>query len=99
MTPEDQLKASAERELGAFLTVVSESFGAGQARRAADVWLDELEKREIPGAGGNFRAVTIAAAVRLAPWLNSGSGSRPAPRLNIPANELEELVPPERAGR
>jgi hypothetical protein len=93
MTPEDQLRASAERELGAFLKVVSESFGAAQARRAADAWLDEFERMELPGAGGNFRAVTIAAAARLAAWLNTGSGSR----LNIPATEFEALVPSERA--
>lgn len=38
-----QLISWAERELGAFLDVVVNSFGAEQARLAAEDWFEELE--------------------------------------------------------
>jgi len=70
----------AEHELGAFITAVSDSFGADHSRRAAEDWLAELERAEfnsivtLPEARREFRAVTIAAAVRLAGWLNDHGG-------------------------
>jgi RecB family exonuclease len=66
----EHLMASAERELGAFISAVSELFSADHAQRAADDWLAELERAELDSmntlaqARREFRAVTIAAAVR-----------------------------------
>ena len=37
------LKVSAEREIGAFIQVVTDSFGLDEARLAAEDWLQELE--------------------------------------------------------
>ena len=67
MTLQEHLMASAERELGAFMSAVSESFGAEHARRAADDWLDEFDRIDtLPVTKREFGAITIAAAVRLA---------------------------------
>ena len=72
MSPREHLMASAERELGAFMSAVSEMFGAEHARRAADDWLDEFERMDtLPEIGSHFRSVTIAAAVRLATSLHA----------------------------
>ena len=59
--------ASAERELSAFITAVHQLFGPGQARRAADIWMEELEQTDwISEAQAiDWRAATIAAAIRL----------------------------------
>jgi hypothetical protein len=59
--------ASAERELSAFVTAVHQLFGAEQAWRAADSWIEELE-RDWPSEAPviDWRKVTIAAAGRLA---------------------------------
>jgi hypothetical protein len=38
----------AERELGAFISVVTELFASEQARLAAEDWLDELALMEAP---------------------------------------------------
>ena len=68
--------ATAERELGAFMRAVSETFGAEYARRAADDWLDEFERMDtMPEMRSHFGSVTIAAAVRLAASLNAGRQS------------------------
>jgi hypothetical protein len=58
----------AERELGAFITVVTELYGPDQARISAADWLDELESTEriIGSTSRELRFITIAAAVRLA---------------------------------
>jgi len=58
--------ASAERELSAFITAVHQLFGPGQARRAADIWMEELEQTDwISEAQAiDWRAATIAAAAR-----------------------------------
>ena len=37
--------ALAERELSAFITAVHQLFGAEQSWRAADSWIEELERR------------------------------------------------------
>jgi hypothetical protein len=80
MNLKEHLRASAERELGAFMRAVSELFGTEQAQRAAEDWLDELERRDtLPETRRDFGAITIAAAVRLATWLNA-DGGHPARR-------------------
>ena len=69
-----RLLDSAARELGAFIGGVSESLGPEHAGRAADCWLDELERIEVlHETQRDFRAITIAAAVRLATCLGTGS--------------------------
>jgi len=58
----------AERELSSFVAAVTELYGAGQARPSAEAWLDESELMDSPprSEARNWRAVTIAAAARLA---------------------------------
>jgi len=60
--------AVAERELSAFVTAVHQLFGAEQAWRAADSWIEELERADWPTEALviHWRKVTIAAAGRLA---------------------------------
>lgn len=60
--------ASAERELSAFTTAVHQLFGPEQARRAADIWMEELEQTDWMSEAQaiDWRAATIAVAVRLA---------------------------------
>jgi hypothetical protein len=57
----------AERELSAFVTAVHQLFGAEQASRAADSWIEELERTDWPSEAPviDWRKVTIAAAGRL----------------------------------
>ena len=66
------LMSMAERELGAFMSAVTDSYGAEQAEAAAADWIDEFELMDgLPGATtGKWRLVTIAAAARLARRLN-----------------------------
>jgi plasmid stabilization system protein ParE len=76
MDLKEHLMASAERELGAYMSAVSELFGPEQAPRAADDWLDEFERMEaLPETRRDFGAITIGAAVRLATWLNANGGT------------------------
>ena len=58
----------AERELGSFISAVTELFGSEQARLAVEDWLDELELMEtLSGLNvRNWRSITIAASARLA---------------------------------
>ncbi len=60
--------ALAERELGSFLTAVTELYGPQEARFSADDWLDELElTATLPGPNSrDWRQITIAASARLA---------------------------------
>jgi hypothetical protein len=62
------LMTMAQRELSAFITAVAELFGPEQARLSAEAWLDELASMDwLPGpTSRDWRAVTIAALVRLA---------------------------------
>jgi hypothetical protein len=62
----------AERELSAFTAAVAELFGADQARVSAEDWLDELELMDAShrSTRRDWRAITIAASVRLANRLN-----------------------------
>jgi hypothetical protein len=63
-----KLMTIATRELGAFISTVTELFGSEQARLAAEDWLDELDLTEtVPGlTGRDWRSITIAASARLA---------------------------------
>src|SRR5271166_1707088 len=62
----------AERELSAFIAAVAELFGADQARMSAEDWLDEsgLMDESPRSTPRDWRAITIAASVRLANRLN-----------------------------
>jgi len=61
------LMSTAERELGAFISTVTELYGPEQARLSAGDWLDELESMDaLPGSSRELRVITIAAAERLA---------------------------------
>jgi hypothetical protein len=63
----------AEKELAAFARAVTELFGAEQARRAVEDWIEELEFSDWPAGSAlpHCRQVTIAAAARLANRVNS----------------------------
>jgi len=62
----------AERELSAFIAAVAELFGADQAKMSVEDWLDESELMDVSPrfTCRDWRAVTIAASVRLANRLN-----------------------------
>jgi hypothetical protein len=62
----------AERELSAFIAAVAELFGADQARMSAEDWLDESGLMDVSprSTPRDWRAITIAASVRLANRLN-----------------------------
>ena len=62
----------AERELSAFINAVSALYGVEQSLRSAEDWLEEwelLDGRPLSEVR-DWRAVTIAAAARLANRLN-----------------------------
>jgi len=63
----------AERELGAFIRAVTESFGPEQARLAAEDWVDELELMDaLPGpTRRDWGLVTVGASAQLARRLNT----------------------------
>ena len=65
----------AERELGAFISAVTELFGSEQGRLAAEDWLDELVLMETPPGltRRDWRSTTIAASMRLANRVNASS--------------------------
>jgi hypothetical protein len=62
----------AERELGAFISAVTELFGSEQVRLAAEDWLDELVLMETL-TSPDCRLITIAASARLAYRVNASS--------------------------
>ena len=70
-----KLMTMAEREIGAFISAVTELFGSEQARLAAEDWLDELVLMEtLPGlTSRDWRLITIAASARLANRVNASS--------------------------
>ena len=70
-----KLMTMAERELGAFISAVTELFGSEQARLATEDWLDELVLMEtLPGlTSRDWRSITIAASARLANRVNASS--------------------------
>jgi len=65
----------AERELSAFTGAVTELFGTEQARVSTEDWLEELTLMDMPSRSKerNWRAVTIAAAARLAKRLDTAT--------------------------
>jgi hypothetical protein len=67
------LRAIAERELGAFIRAVAELFGPHQAKLAAEAWVDELELMDaLPGPNRrDWGSVTIAASAAFASRLNA----------------------------
>ena len=69
------LVASAERELGAFMKAVTDTFGPKEGRLAAEDWLEELESTlEHRGVSADdWRSITIAAASRLAKRVSAAS--------------------------
>src|SRR5260221_14298215 len=68
----------AEREFSAFISAVKELHGPEQAQLSAVDWLDELELMDSqPGSTSrHWRAVTTAAASRLAKRLKAGPPDR-----------------------
>ena len=64
-----------ERELSAFTGAVTELFGTEQARVSTEDWLEELTLMDMPSRSKerNWRAVTIAAAARLAKRLDTAT--------------------------
>ena len=70
-----ELMSMAERELGAFISAVTELFGSEQARLAVEDWLDKLELMEtLPGlTSHDCRLITITASARLANRVNASS--------------------------
>jgi len=69
----DQTQTMAERELGAFISAVTELFGSEEAGLAAEDWLDELVLLDaLPGlTSRDWRFITIAASARLANRVNA----------------------------
>jgi hypothetical protein len=67
----DQMRL-AERELSAFIAAVAELFGADQARISVEDWLDESGLIDVSPRSTHraWRAITIAASLRLANRLN-----------------------------
>jgi alkylhydroperoxidase/carboxymuconolactone decarboxylase family protein YurZ len=64
----------AERELAAFIRVVTDLFGPEQAQQSAEDWLRELVARDdLPDSSREWRTLTIAAATRLASRLNAST--------------------------
>ncbi len=63
----------AERELSAFISAVNQLFGPQQAQISALDWIDELDLMDSQSGFTSraWRAVTIAASVRLANRLNA----------------------------
>ena len=55
---------SAEKELSAFFAAVHQLFGAEQAQKAAENWIEELEEADWSSEASviDWRRVTIAAA-------------------------------------
>ena len=71
----------AEREFSAFISAVKELFGPEHSQLSAVDWLDESELSELMDSQsgytrGDWRAVTIAASVRLANRLYAGAHDR-----------------------
>ena len=66
----------AKRELGAFLSVVTDLYGSEEARISAEDWLEEFGTTDnLPGSTDReWRLITIGAAARLAKRL-SGKAS------------------------
>jgi len=70
----------AERELSSFIAAVTKLYGPEQAKLSAQDWLDESDLRDSPPRSEerDWRAVTIAAAARLANRVNARPASAEA---------------------
>jgi hypothetical protein len=66
--PIDDLVTTAERELAAFVSAVSELLGPDQAKLSADEWIEELLSSDFADGSRipDWRRITIMAASRLA---------------------------------
>lgn len=73
----DQKTRLAERELSSFIAAVTRSYGPEQARLSAEDWLEELGlvDNSLRSEERDWRAVTIAAAARLANRVSSRPSS------------------------
>ena len=71
-----ELTSAAEREIAAFIRVVTELFGSEQAKLSAEDWIDELLSIDdlSISALSDWRAVTVGASVRLANRLAHNAG-------------------------
>jgi hypothetical protein len=60
--------AMAEREIGAFITVVTDLYGSEQAQLSAEDWINEFHSTDALSisAPRGWREVTVAASARLA---------------------------------
>ena len=67
----------ADRELASFIAAVTALYGQEQAKLSAQDWLDESDEMDAPPRSEerDWRAVTIAAAARLATRVNARSAS------------------------
>ncbi len=88
----DDLMASAARELGALVKAVTDSFGADQAERAAEDWLEELESMPLPDELNSslWRKITITSAARLAKRLNTASSNTKVSPLRPSGRSVQE---------
>ena len=74
--------AMAERELGAFLSAVTELFGPELAELSVEEWLEELvATNSLPSSAREWRRITLNICKRLAARLTALSISSPAPAL------------------
>ena len=66
------LLTDAGRELAAFLQAVNDLFGTEQAQQSSQDWIEELESIDwsTQKINPDWRAITIAAAIRLARRVN-----------------------------
>jgi hypothetical protein len=85
----------AERELASFLGAVTEFYGPEQAGPSADDWLEQCEVMDNPPryTRRDWRAVTIAAAARLALRLTVAQRHRTSLRTPL-APSTDTKVPP-----
>lgn len=83
-----ELMITAERELAAFLSAVTELYGTEQAEMAAEIWLDELEMTSrLPGpAIRDWRNLTVASVARLANDLTTAQTS------STPSSDISAAV-------
>jgi hypothetical protein len=82
--PEDLLVLTAERELSAFFTAVTELFGPEEAMRASEDWLQQLEKlQSLSNTPRQFRLITISASEKLAKRVTSDGSEPPTNTLRM----------------
>jgi hypothetical protein len=68
------LMTMAERELSAFFSVVTQSFGSEQAELSAEDWLQELiEIDGLPASTREWRLITAKVSARLPSRVNASS--------------------------